>query len=216
VGVRENETKTGNGAGFEGVGEVFLASRSPRRRALLNEAGLPHRFGHPGIEDSELEPGRVSPAQWVAALAYLKARAGMESIKRDADVVIGADTACMKDGELIGTPADAAEAERIVRRLSRGRHEVVTGVALLEPRTGRRDLFVDRASVSVGDLSDDMVREYIASGQWSGKAGAYNLSERIAGGWPIEYVGRADTIMGLPVAPLKKRLARLSAAESAA
>jgi len=92
----------------------------------------------------------------------------------------------------------------------------VTGVALLEPRTGRRDLFVDRASVNVGHLSDDMVREYIASGQWAGKAGAYNLSERIAGGWPIEYVGRADTIMGLPVAPLKKRLARLSATESAA
>lgn len=212
MGVRENQIKTGN----DGAGEVFLASRSPRRRQLLNEAGLSHRFGHPGIEDSELEPGRVSPAQWVAALAYLKARAGMESIQNNADVVIGADTACVKDGELIGTPADAVEAERIVRRLSRGRHEVVTGVAVLEPRTGRRELFVDRASVNVGDLSDDMVRDYIASGQWAGKAGAYNLSERIAGGWPIEYVGRPDTIMGLPVAPLKQRLARLAATETAA
>lgn len=210
--VRENQIQTGN----DGIGDVFLASRSPRRRQLLHEAGLSHRFGHPGIEDSELEPGRVSPAQWVAALAYLKARAGMESIQNNADVVIGADTACVKDGELIGTPADAAEAEKIVRRLSRGRHEVVTGVAILEPRTGRRNLFVDRASVNVGDLSDDMVRDYIASGQWAGKAGAYNLTERIAGGWPIEYVGRADTIMGLPVAPLKQRLARIAAAETAA
>ncbi|MBL8762238.1 MAG: Maf family protein [Phycisphaerae bacterium] len=212
--MREDMTKTGG----EGAGEVFLASRSPRRRQLLSEAGLPHRFGHPGVEDSELEPGRVSPAQWVAALAYLKARAGIEAQGGgdSFDVVIGADTACVKDGELIGTPADAAEAERIVRRLSRGRHEVVTGVAVLSPRTGRRELFVDRASVSVGDLSDDMVRDYIASGAWAGKAGAYNLSERIAGGWPIEYVGRADTIMGLPVGPLKQRLARLTATEAAA
>lgn len=211
MGVDENETRAGGN-----FGEVFLASRSPRRRALLNEAGVAHRFGHPGIEDSELEPGRVSPAQWVAALAYLKARAGLESIQNEADVVIGADTACVKDGELIGTPADAEEAERIVRRLARGRHEVVTGVAVLEPRSGRRELFVDRASVNVGEISDQQVRDYIASGQWAGKAGAYNLSERIAGGWPIEYVGRADTIMGLPIAPLKRRLARLAAAGSAA
>lgn len=193
---------------------VFLASRSPRRRELLAEAGYTFDFDHPGIEDSELLPGAVSPAEWVASLAYLKTRAGLEvlrSTRRLAHVVLGADTACVLDGRMIGTPRDAAEAREMIRAFVNREHGVVTGVALLCAATGRRDLFADAASVTFGPLADGEIDAYVASERWRGKAGAYNLSERLAAGWPIEYRGDPSAIMGLPMNLLARRLPSFAA-----
>lgn len=189
---------------------VCLASRSPRRRELLNEFGVEHLSQHPGVEDSLLEPGVVTPEQWVAALAYLKASVGVtldwELAGRSA-LILGADTVCVKDRALIGTPVDAGDAARIVRLLSDGSHAVLTGVALIDVELGRRVSFVDRAVVHVGPLSSEAIERYVASGDWSGKAGAYNLRERIAAGWPITFEGDATAIMGLPMRVLMPRLA---------
>lgn len=198
---------------------LVLASQSPRRRLLLQQAGLEHEAVHPGIDDALLEPGEgVSAARWAAALAFMKARAGWEASRHSAGVVvIGADTVVVKDGRFIGQPRDAAEARRIIETLQDGRHEVVTGVALVwcgqsgegEQCMPERRLFADRAIVRVGHIGDERIGAYIASGQWRGKAGAYNLSERLEAGWPIDYEGDAGTIMGLPVMKLVAELARL-------
>jgi septum formation protein len=94
----------------------------------------------------------------------------------------------------------------IIRLLENGQHEVLTGVALVDPATGRRELFVDRARVRVGAIGGERIGEYIASGGWRGKAGGYNLAERIQEGWPIEYEGDPTTIMGLPMRILPARL----------
>lgn len=189
---------------------LLLASRSPRRRQLLSEHGFEHEARHPGIEDSTLERGEVTPEEWVAALAYLKAAAGLEAFGESAgdgrSIVLGADTACVKDGRLIGTPHDAEEARRILRDLSGGEHDVLTGVALIDPQTGDRSIFVDSARVWVGHLDDAGIDEYIRSQEWVGKAGAYNLAERLIAGWPIQYVGDPSTIMGLPMQSLKRAL----------
>lgn len=190
---------------------LFLASQSPRRRQLLAEHGLEHDAAHPGFDDGELVPGQVTPAQWVAALAYLKAAAGVQRL-REGDLVgdrlvLGADTTVVKNGRLIGQPADAADAARILRLLRDGEHEVITGVALVDPLTGWRDLFVDRARVRFGHVGDRQIDEYVASGAWRGKAGAYNLRERLAAGWPIQYEGDPTSIMGLPMRALLERLA---------
>lgn len=190
---------------------IVLASRSPRRQELLGQYGLTFEARHPGFDDSDLHPGRVTPAQWVAALAYLKAAAGraqLEPREDDEPLVLGADTACVIGDRLIGTPRDADEARDMLRSLREGEHDVVTGVALIEPRTGRRLLFADTARVQVGALSEAQIEEYIRSGQWQGKAGAYNLSERIAAGWPIRYTGDPATIMGLPMQRLVRLLDR--------
>lgn len=186
--------------------KLWLASRSPRRRQMLEEAGLAHEAGHPGFEDGDLRPGQVTPGQWVAALAYLKAAAGREHAI-DGRMVLGADTAIVKDGALIGTPRDAAEASSILHRLSNGQHKVLTGVSLISP-CGRRLLFVDSATVFMGEIGEERIREYVASGQWQGKAGGYNLRERIAAGWPIHFEGDPTTIMGLPMRALVTRLGR--------
>lgn len=204
-------------AGTRRKPRLFLASRSPRRRELLAEHGYEFGFDHPGIEDSELHPGRVSAAQWVASLAHLKAQAGLEIVEQKTgaergsgpDFVLGADTACLKNGELIGTPRDASEAERIIRSLMGGEHEVFTGVALVARHGRRRWVFADRARVRMGRLTDEQVREYIASGQWQGKAGAYNLRERIEAGWPLTFEGDATTVMGLPMKALERELRKI-------
>lgn len=204
------------GARMGRLPRIFLASRSPRRRLLLTEHGIEHDAEHPGLEDSGLEPGRVSAEQWVAALAYLKAAAGLQVYRaapgRYGPLLLGADTVCVRDGRLIGTPEDAEEAAAMIRGMRDGAHDVVTGVALIEAETGRRHLFVDRASVRVGHIPDSAIDAYIASGDWRGKAGGYNLRERIDAGWPIEFDGDATTIMGLPMAALGRALGRLYAA----
>ena len=195
----------------EAARTLHLASRSPRRRQLLDEAAHDHHAEHPGFDDSDLSPGEVTASQWVAALAYLKAAAGAAHAQPNA-TVLGADTAIIKDGSLIGTPRDHAEAFRILRTLSDGTHEVVTGVALLDPATGRRTLFVDRASVTVGHLSDCVISAYLATGAWQGKAGGYNLRERLSDGWPLEFSGDPTTVMGLPMKALSSRLEQFTAA----
>lgn len=200
---------------------LFLASRSPRRRELLAEAGYLFDFDHPGLEDSELPEGDVTPRQWVAALAYLKARAGLDVARathRTPDIIVGADTACVMNDRLIGTPITASEARNMIADFANREHEVVSGLALVCVKSGRRLLASDSARVWVGALSHTQIDDYISSGMWQGKAGAYNLTERTAAGWPIRYEGDPATIMGLPMTVLADRLARFTreAPESAA
>jgi septum formation protein len=190
---------------------VVLASQSPRRRKLLDEHGVSHATVSSGVDDGLLVRGGVTPAEWVASLAYFKAAAGRERLDRTGHqpgdvVVLGADTVVRKGDRVIGQPADGADAERILRVLQNGSHEVLTGVAFVDLATGQRDMWVDRARVRVGDLGDDRIGGYVGSGLWRGKAGAYNLSERLADGWPIEFEGDPGTIMGLPMRRLVDRL----------
>ncbi len=190
---------------------MLLTSRSPRRRQLLAQHAIDFLAEHPGVEDSILEPGTATPEGWVAALAYLKSRAGLEvfaSNLRPGDILLGADTACVMGGRLFGTPRDADEARAIIRGFSGRVHDVVTGVTILDPFTMERRLLVDRATVRMGRLSDAQIDEYIAGGQWAGKAGAYNLEERVAAGWPIEVAGDPTTVVGLPMRLLLRELDR--------
>lgn len=191
--------------------QIYLASTSPRRRRLLAEAGIEAVALNPGVDDAQLNPGPVNAAWWAMALAHLKAAAARRSAElgrpRPGEaVLVAADTVVVKDGEFIGQPRDAAEAGAIIRRLQNGSHTVVTGVCLMDPATGRRELFADSATVRVGHIGESRIDAYVASGGWRGKAGAYNLSERLADGWPIEYDGDPTTIMGLPMSMLPRRL----------
>lgn len=186
---------------------LVLASRSPRRRLLLDDAHIAHSAQHPGLDDSELQPGRVSPEQWVAALAYLKAAAWIHHNPAQPNaVVLGADTTIVKDHQLIGTPTSSTHAASILRQLSDGSHDVITGVALIDSASGRRTFFTDRATVSVGHLPAPLIDDYTNSNNWQGKAGGYNLRERQLAGWPLSSSGDPSTVMGLPMSILPSRL----------
>lgn len=197
---------------------IVLASRSPRRRKLLVEHGFEFEAIEAPIDDGELVPGSATPDEWVAALAHLKARAGVEAVRSElADsgedrlpigerVVLGADTVCVKNGAILGQPESAAHAFDMISSLTEGQHRVITGVCLICPdhdtAPAPRTLLVDEATVRVGVIPADEIERYVASGDWRGKAGGYNLAERIEAGWPIEYEGDPATVMGLPMLKL--------------
>lgn len=198
---------------------LVLASTSPRRRALLTEAGIAHIAISPGVDDGELQPGNVPPPSWVMALAHLKASAGLRELGPSGAVpslVLGADTLCVCDGALVGQPRNAAHAGEIIRRFLNREHEVLSGVALLHPDGRRAAIFFDRAVVHVGHIADPAIDAYLASHAWKGKAGAYNLTERLEAGWPITFKGDPTTIVGLPMQRLRRELARLLPQEAVA
>jgi len=192
---------------------LVLASTSARRRALLEGAGYRFAVMDPGVDDGRLTPGRVEPHEWAVALAYLKAWAVLDRVRgargRGSALVLGADTICVQDGRIIGQPRDGGHAGRMIRSFVDREHEVITGVALIDASSGRRDLFADRARVRFRAISNAQIDAYVATGQWEGKAGGYNLHERLDAGWPIEYSGDATTIVGLPMDRLRANLTHL-------
>lgn len=191
---------------------IWLASRSPRRRSMLTNAGLMFGVLEGVIDDTGLVGGPVSAAQWVMSLAYLKATSGVERLREHPSpgdpprIVIGADTVCVVDGRVIGQPTDAEDARRMLRAFRNRDHEVITGVAILCADSRRRQIFAETARSAWDDVSDDDIDAYLATEQWRGKAGAYNLSERVEAGWPIRIEGDADAVMGLPMSRLLREL----------
>ncbi len=188
---------------------LVLASGSPRRRQLLEERGIAFEVVESGIDEHMLRPGEASPSEWVMALAYIKARAVAEALNerspsegaiggRDC-IVLGADTMCLDEGEMLGKPETEAEAAAMLRRFVNGEHAVITGVALVCAGTFDRMVFADPARVRWGEVSEDEIAAYVSSGEWRGKAGGYNLAERQAAGWQIEVKGDPASVMGLPV-----------------
>ncbi|MEZ6244273.1 MAG: Maf family protein [Phycisphaerales bacterium] len=195
---------------------ILLASRSPRRRELLQSHGYDFRVAQTGVDDGLLHTDDRDAVSWVMSLAFLKAAAALAKHADEdwATLVLGADTVCVVDGVMFGQPRDQHDAGRMIETMTGREHEVLTGVALVCPKTRRRELFVDRAVVHVGDVTSSMRDEYLATGLWRGKAGAYNLGERIDAGWPIEYEGDPTSIMGLPMATLAARIEDFLAAAS--
>ncbi len=192
-----------------GLPMVILASTSPRRKALFEEAGIEHMVSPGSVDDGELESGAVDPVQWVGSLAYYKAASSADSIQDqapDGSVVLGADTVCVYGDEIVGQPVDREDARRILQRMRGVSHEVLTGVAIVCPESGRREIFVDRSVITVGEISDEQIEEYLDSGKWQGKAGAYNITERLAAGWSIKFEGDESSIVGLPMTRTLDRL----------
>lgn len=194
---------------------LFLASASPRRKKMLKEAGIDVRVMPPDVDDGMLAPGGADPEEWVMALAYLKARRVVELLHEKGNrvgTVLGADTVCVHMGRVLGQPRDAKHAQRMLTEMRGRTHFTLTGVCLIDLATSKRRMFADRTEVRVGTISDEEIERYIASGEWQGKAGAYNLADRVAAGWPIEITGDPTTVMGLPMARLAPVLPRAKGA----
>lgn len=194
---------------------LYLASASARRKLLLEQAGFAPLVIPSGVDDAELRHNGGSAEAWTTALAYLKASAALRLLRKQgpvSGVVLGADTVVVKGARIIGQPRDEAEARGMLELLEDGEHRVVSGAALLIPepegRTRRR-LLADVARVRVGRLGPGRIGAYLATEGWRGKAGAYNLSERIDDGWPVSCEGDPASVMGLPMRRLSPMLSEL-------
>lgn len=192
------------------MARIVLASASPRRRRLLEEHGVRFDVVTTDIDERALDQGDCTPTQWVIALAYVKARSAQQALFDAGDyqpsIIIGADTLCVDGDELLGKPDTPEQARDMLLRFRNSEHEVVTGVAMVCTTTGRRDLFAEKVTVRWGQVGIDQIDSYVQSGQWQGKAGAYNLTERVVEGWPIQAMGDPATVMGLPVRRVLERL----------
>lgn len=176
---------------------------------MLREAGIDHVIAPPPIDDAVLPERLGDPAGFTMAMALFKA-AQVQPIRADG-WVLAADTMAHDGNALIGKPRDRAHAREMLTRWRGGAHDVWTGVALLQPSTGRRWIFADRARVTLEAIPDPALDAYLASEAWQGKAGAYNYADRVDAGWPLACEGDPCTVMGLPMKRLVPVLARLGA-----
>jgi septum formation protein len=168
--------------------EVVLASASPRRRALLEAAGIPFRVQAPDIE--EVDPGRGDPHAVALRNAVAKAAAV------EGEAVLGADTVVACGDRLLGKPRDAADARRILGVLSATTHRVVTAVVLRHRGAVRARTVETR--VTMRRLTPAEIEAYVASGEAMGKAGAYAIQET-ADRFVTGLDGPFDNVVGLPV-----------------
>jgi septum formation protein len=183
--------------------EFILASRSPRRRQLLEEAGYCFHAMPARLEEPHAIPPDASPTQFAEALAYFKARAVQEV--RPEMPILAADTIVACQGTIYGKPEDAFDARCILSTLSGTTHQVITGVALLLPHLepvpdpcSLRLIASETTSVTMRALTRKELDDYIASGEWHDKAGAYAIQET-ADAFVEKIDGSFSNIVGLPM-----------------
>jgi septum formation protein len=179
---------------------LVLASASPRRSELLTQAGYRFRV-HPAHINEDPLPGE-DPIFYVTRLAREKAEAVFRQLttaspKPERIAVLGADTTVGLDNTILGKPADAADAARILRLLSGRTHRVITGVALVTA-TGV-EVAAEATAVRFLTLSDAEIADYVAGGEPMDKAGAYAIQGRAAR-WIPRIEGCYFNVMGLPLA----------------
>ena len=194
---------------------LYLASRSPRRRELLNQIGIDFDtvvFRDGMRADSETDespfPGE-NPVVYVERVARAKAIHGLKIVQErrlPMRPVLAADTTLEFHGEIIGKPLDMADAAHILHRLSGQTHRVLTGVAI--NHMGHTEYVLSTSEVRFRLLDDQEIRHYVMSGEPMDKAGAYGIQGRA--GLFVEHMSGSYTgVMGLPVCETGELLKKL-------
>ncbi len=174
---------------------LHLASRSPRRAELLARLGLD--FGVIDLDILEQQLAGEAAADYVRRVAREKAGAGLLQVVAVADaVVLGADTEVILDGAVFGKPDNAEDAASMLRRLAGCTHEVITAVSVVS--AGREAQAVSTSQVTFGAMSEADIDNYLACGEWQGKAGAYAIQGR-AQAHIAHLSGSYSGVMGLPL-----------------
>lgn len=207
--------------------EVILASNSPRRRELLNAAGVKFTVRTPVTPvDESLEPDlAANPEEAAKKLAERKAGAVIQEVLAENYtgmlIVIGADTMVVLDGKIFGKPRSASDGKHMLRQLSGRTHEVITAVSVwMVAAPNAEDVslgfrtFADISHVTFRDLTDEEITDYLRKGESFDKAGAYAIQGEGAA-LVDHYDGSLDTIIGLPATRLIKEFPDLVNAEAA-
>src|SRR5437762_14057805 len=150
---------------------LVLASASPQRQELLRNAGI--AFVVQPTDIPEVAQEGELPRDFAERMAREKAQAVFRV--RPNDFVLGADTIVVVDGTILGKPRDSADAARMLRLLSGRTHEVITGVCVVEAGGSEVNAASETTRVTMNELSDPEIQEYVASGEPMDKAGAYAI-----------------------------------------
>ncbi|HZY61939.1 MAG TPA: Maf family protein [Edaphobacter sp.] len=179
---------------------LILASASPRRRELLTQAGVVF-----AVEAADLNEDRLpdeAAAAYVQRLAVEKAQAvwrrhQSENTSENPLIVLGADTAVVSEGNILGKPTDPADARRMLQLLSGRTHAVLTGLAVVTRDGVRSEVEITQVKFNV--LRDEEIAAYVASGEPLDKAGAYAI-QGYAARWIPRIEGCYFNVVGLPIA----------------
>jgi septum formation protein len=183
---------------------IYLASQSPQRAQLLNQLGIEHRALAPEVgEDSEaletMQAGETA-LDYVQRVTHNKLQAARQRLlKKGAEYapILCADTTVALDQHILGKPADAADARRMLHMLSGRTHQVLTAIALSTAQA-KEACAVQISQVHVAPLADQHIEAYIDSGEPFGKAGSYGIQGRFAA-FVRQIEGSHSAIMGLPL-----------------
>jgi septum formation protein len=174
---------------------LYLASRSPRRRALLDQIGVDYRVLSVAVDEIAAD-GEEAEA-FVCRMALEKALAGWERVKTlEPNPVLGADTVVVAEGVILGKPQDQAEARKQLSRLSGREHEVLSAVALVS--VAHQAVRLSRSRVWFRHLSPEGIERYCATGEPLDKAGSYAIQGRAAL-FVRRLEGSFSGVMGLPL-----------------
>lgn len=180
---------------------LVLASRSPRRREILQQAGIPFVVRTLDVDETPLPA--EGARDYVARVARDKAHAAGVA---PGEIVLAADTTVVIGDEILAKPVDVADARRMLHMLSGQRHEVLTGICLRSPNRVVQDCA--QTSVWFAPLSSHEIEDYAASGEPMDKAGAYAIQ-----GLASKFIERIDgcyfNVMGLPVSMVYRHLREL-------
>jgi len=180
--------------------KLVLASGSPRRVTLINQAGIEPDALRPTNVDETPKRGEL-PRACANRLARAKAEAALELVREDEDLagayIVAADTVVAVGRRILPKAELLDEAAQCLRLLSGRNHRVHTGVCLVTPNHAYRQRLVE-TRVRFKRLSEEDIEAYLASGEWRGKAGGY-AAQGIAGGFIVKIVGSYSNVVGLPL-----------------
>jgi len=185
---------------------LILASSSPRRRQLLTEAGYQFTVVEPSeaVEQAAAATAAsIAPQNLVARLAFIKAQDVATHVERG--VVIACDTVAECQGQILGKPADRPDARRMLSLLRGQEHRVYSGLCLWRKPDEERRLQIAETKLVMDPISDAAIEQYLDSGQWQGKAGAFGYQDGLD--WVHIIEGSESNVVGLPMEMLKPMLA---------
>lgn len=186
------------------MSKLVLASKSPRRKELLEKLGIPFEC-IPAVNE-EVIPEGTKVSDTAELLAMQKAAEVYDKLKAEGNddvVVIGSDTIVTLDGIIYGKPSDEVDAVRMLRNLSGRTHEVLTGVCIKSGKGEKH--FTNTSSVTFFDLSDEEIEAYVKTGEPMDKAGAYGIQGK--GALLVkEIAGDFYSIMGFPIGEVARCL----------
>ncbi|HEX3659310.1 MAG TPA: Maf family protein [Pirellulales bacterium] len=182
--------------------DLILASSSPRRRELLTEAGYQFRIVPPRAAAECGMCSEESPPELVARLAYQKA--ADVACRVSQGMIVACDTVAECRGQILGKPVDEQHARQMLELLSGREHRVYSGLCLWNAAKNHSRVQVAQTVLRMDRLAPAQIDDYLASGLWEGKAGAFGYQDRL--GWLRVIEGSESNVVGLPMELLKEML----------
>ena len=180
--------------------KIIIASKSSDRAELFNRLNIPFKVLITNINESEYKEQISDPIELVKELAKVKVLKAKEMLgnHEKGTVVIAADTIVELNGEIIGKAQNETEAFKMLKTLANNSHNLITGIAITEVGDVKVVIDYDITVVTILDLSDEDIRDYIRIGEWKGRAGAYSSRDR-ASLFIKEIQGSPSKVIGLPM-----------------